>query len=125
MVVLRIKEYENGDVCLEYRMTRRQRSMTISNKEISLSSYSYHYLKLGTFGEEGDYIAVSNDSGDDGRNLDLIRALSEMGENSITDFTIEIAVAHDEHLEAQIKKVMRLFCLDPENILLARLDPNN
>ena len=118
MVVLRIKEYDNGDVCLEYRMTRKERGMTISNKEISVSSY--HYFKLGTFGEKNGMITGASDSGDNEKSFELMKALSEMGENNITDFIIEIAANPNEYLETRIAGVIRLFRLTPEDVLLVR-----
>ena len=118
MVVLRIKEYDNGEVCLEYRMTRKERSMTISDKEINVSSY--HYFKLGTFGEKCGAIIGASDPRDIDASYDLIKTLSEMGENNITDFIIEIAANPNEYLETRIAGVIRLFRLTPEDVLLVR-----
>lgn len=120
MVVLRIKEYDNGDVCLEYRMTRKERGMTISNKEISVSSY--HYFKLGTFGEKCGAIIGASDPRDSGKSFDLMKALAEIGENSITDFVIELVASDNEYLETRIASVIKLFRLFPQEVLLVRPD---
>ena len=121
MVVLRIKEYDNGEVCLEYRSTRRARSIEISSGKVDM--VSYYYFKLGTFIKGSGIIVGSTNPIDIDIDIDpsydLIKALSEVGENSISDFTIEIAVVHDEYLEeTQIENIIKLFRLDPKNVLL-------
>ena len=114
MVVLRIKEYGTGEVCLEYRMTRKERGMTISNRKVDM--VSYHYFKLGTFRKGSSIIdPVDNDA-----SFDLIKTLSEVGEKHITDFTIELAVNYDERF--WIASAIRLFRLTPEDVLLVRPD---
>lgn len=102
MIVLRIKEHSNGEVALEYRMKIKERSM--------VDMISYHYLKLGTFVDGG---GIANY---DSVNYDLIKTLSEVGEKQIADFTIELAVNHDDSLETWIESIARLFCLFPENM---------
>ena len=92
MIVLRIKEYSDGEVALEYRTKRKERSLNISSGEVDM--VSYHYLKLGTFFKGSSILEVI----DIDASYDLIKTLSEVGENSISDFTIEIAVVHDEYL---------------------------
>ena len=116
MVVLRIKEYDNGEVALEYRTTKNNGSMTISNRKIKLSGY--HYYRLGTFGEKNGCIVGSNNPMEAGRSFDLIKALSEMGENGVTDFTIELAASHNEYLEERIESIIRILRLVPEDVLL-------
>ena len=112
MVVLRIKEYDDGEICLEYRMTRKERGMTISNRKVDI--VSYHYFKLGTFREGSSIIdPIDNDA-----SFDLIKTLSEVGEKHITDFTIELAVNYDERF--WIASAIRLFRLTPEDVLLVR-----
>ena len=114
MVVLRIKEYGNGEVALEYRTTRKERSIDIPGGKVDM--ISYHYSKLGTFYKGSSILEVIDiDAG-----YDLIKTLSEMGENNITDFIIEIAANPNEYLETRIAGVIRLFRLTPEDVLLVR-----
>ena len=114
MVVLRIKECENGEVALEYRIKRKERSMNISSGEVDM--VSYHYLRLGTFRKGSSIIdTVDNDA-----SFDLITTLSEVGEKHITDFIIELSIYSDEHLESWIASVMRMFRLSPQDILLVQ-----
>ena len=116
MVVLRIKEYSNGEVALEYRTKTKERSLNISSGEVDM--VSYHYLKLGTFRKGGNIIdPIDNDA-----SFDLIKTLSEVGEKHITDFIIELSVYSDEHLETWIASVERMFRLSPQDILLVRPD---
>ena len=122
MVVLRIKEYSNGEVALEYRIKRKERSMNISSGEVDM--VSYHYLKLGTFIKGKGIMMGASDPRDAGKSFDLMKALAEIGENSITDFTIELAVNYDENLETWIASVMRLFCLSPQDVLLVNPGSN-
>ena len=117
MIVLRIKEYSNGEIALEYRMKIKERSM--------VDVISYHYLKLGTFVDGGGIMIGSAnptdiDANNDSVNYDLIKTLSEVGEKQIADFTIEIelAVNHDDSLETWIESIARLFCLFPENMVI-------
>ena len=116
MVVLRIKEYSDGKVCLEYRITRKEKGMIISDREVSLSSY--HYCRIGTFGEKSGFLENSGGLEDNGTNIDLIEALSRVGESRAVDFTIELAVINNEYLDTRIRSVIRLFCLVPEDVLL-------
>ena len=91
--------------------------MTLSNKEISLSSYDY--FKLGTFGEKNSMImGASNYSGDNSESFKLMKALSEVGESSATDFIIELVARHDEYLEDRIATVIKLFRLTPGDVSL-------
>ena len=116
MVVLRIKEYSNGEVALEYRIQRRERSIDISIGKVGM--VSYHYLGLGTFRKGSSIIdTVDNDA-----SFDLIKTLSEMGEKNITDFIIEIAANHNEYLKTWIESAIRLFRLTPEDVLLVNPD---
>ena len=114
MVVLRIKEYDDGGAALEYRIKRKERSLNISSGEVDM--VSYHYLKLGTFIKGSSILEVI----DIDASYDLMKALSEMGENNITDFIIEIAANPNEYLETRIAGVIRLFRLTPEDVLLVR-----
>ena len=114
MVVLRIKEYDDGGAALEYRIKRKERSLNISSGEVDM--VSYHYLKLGTFIKGSSILEVI----DIDASYDLMKALSEMGENNITDFIIEIAANPNEYLETRIAGVIRLFRLTPEEVLLVR-----
>ena len=114
MVVLRIKEHENGEVALEYRTTRKERNIDIPGGKVNM--ISYHYSKLGTFIKGSSILEVI----DIDASYDLIKTLSEMGENNITDFIIEIAANPNEYLETWIASVMRLFCLSPQDVLLVR-----
>ena len=116
MVVLRIKEHKNGDVCLEYRTTRKERNIDIPGGKVDM--ISYHYSKLGTFRKGSSIIELINIDA----NYDLIKTLSEVGERHITDFAIELAVNYDEHLETWLASAIRLFCLTPEDVLLVRPD---
>ena len=77
---------------------------------------SYHYSELGTFRKESSIIDLI----DSDASFDLIKTLSEVGERHITDFTIELAVNYDEHLESWIASVMRMFRLSPQDILLVQ-----
>lgn len=122
MVVLRIKEYENGEVALEYRIKRKERrSLNISSREVDM--VSYHYLKLGTFIKgRGIIMGSTTNPTDIDASYDLIKTLSDAGERSMTDFTVELAVNYDENLETWIVSVMRLFCLSPQDVLLVRHD---
>ena len=119
MVVLRIKEYENGEVALEYRIKRKERSMNISSGEVDM--VSYHYLKLGTFIKgRGIIMGSTTNPTDIDASYDLIKTLSEVGERNMTDFTIELAVNYDENLETWIATLMMLFSLSPQDVLLVQ-----
>ena len=121
MIVLRIKEYSNGEVALEYRIKRKERSMNISSGEVDM--VSYHYLKLGTFRKgKGIMMGATTSHTDIDASYDLIKTLSEVGERSMTGFTIELAVNYDENLETWIASIMRLFSLSPQDVLLVRPD---
>ena len=123
MVVLRIKEYENGEVALEYRIKRKERSMNISSGEVDM--VSYHYLKLGTFIKgRGIIMGSTTNPTDIDASYDLIKTLSEVGERNMTDFTIELAVNYDENLETWIATLMMLFSLSPQDILLVQPGSN-
>ena len=116
MVVLRIKEHKNGDVCLEYRTTRKERNIDIPGGKVDM--VSYHYSELGTFRKGSSIIDhIDNDA-----SFDLIKTLSEVGEKHITDFAIELAINCDEHLETWLVSVIRLFHLSPQDVLLVRHD---
>ena len=123
MVVLRIKEYENGEVALEYRIKRKERSMNISSGEVDM--VSYHYLKLGTFIKgRGIIMGSTTNPTDIDASYDLIKTLSEVGERNMTDFTIELAVNYDENLETWIATLMMLFSLSPQDVLLVNPGSN-
>ena len=112
MIVLRIKEYSNGEVALEYRTKRKETSINMSIGEVDM--VSYHYFKLATFRKGSSVIIpVDNDA-----SFDLIKTLSEVGEQHITDFRIELAVNYDKDLETWVASVMRMFCLFPQDVLL-------